>query len=109
MLGSDPDADEARRKPSQVREAGHEPKRERKRELPGATQDQHSRDHPLLHQQLEALGDPGRQLAPALHLAQMPARQLPLAQRHGQNIGGRNRILDREVDPDPTDRNTLAR
>ena len=68
--------------------------------LPG----QHVADHALLHDDLDALGDACREFAPLLHLRQHVLADRAVAQRLGQDVGGGDRVLHREVDADAAER-----
>src|SRR5713226_1359706 len=66
MLGAEADADEARRDAAQDRPAAQQPERQRQRQRSSAAE--HAADDAVLDQQLQALDEARRQLAPMLHL-----------------------------------------
>ncbi len=70
---------------------------------PGATAGKNGSDDPILYLDLEALGNARRQFASPLQAPQQRERGAPRAQRSGQQVAGRHRILNREVDADAAD------
>ena len=72
MLRPNADADQAGGQAAQKRRAGEEADHEGRRQRLGAAED--LRDDAVLDEQLEALGQPRRQLPPALHGVQMLSR-----------------------------------
>ena len=50
------------------------------------------------------LDDPRREQPPLLHLVKQRIDILAARQRPGEDVGGRDRVLDREVDADAADR-----
>src|SRR5438552_5446009 len=79
MLGSDPDPDQPGGDPAQEREPRDELDGELRRDLLRASQD--APDDPILHEDLQPLGDEGRPLAPPLHPSEVLGGQPVLAQR----------------------------
>lgn len=77
--------------------------RERERNLLLAA-GEHVPDHSVLHENLDPLGDPGRQLPPLLYGAQMLRGGLAVSQGQRQDVGGGNGVLYGEVDADSADR-----
>jgi prepilin-type N-terminal cleavage/methylation domain-containing protein len=61
-------------------------------------------DDSILQQQLQALRNPSRPFAPLLHPMEIFGCQTIVAQRGSKEIGGRHRVLNGQIDPDPTDR-----
>src|SRR3546814_14663536 len=58
---------------------------------------------------LHRLREPRRQHPPRLHLRQQRRDILAPRHRAGKNVGGSDRILDREIDPYPADRRHRVR
>jgi hypothetical protein len=107
MLRADADADDPRRDAPQNRkpvEQPHDPGRDDR--LVGIQQ---RVDDPALHCELHALNDLHRQGAAALHRSEFAGSQPALAQRYRENIGGGDRVLHRQIDPDPADRRHRVR
>src|SRR5260221_6863596 len=103
MLGAEADADEARGEAAQDVPAAQQPERQRQRQRPGAAE--HAADDAVLDQQLHALDEARRRLAPTLHLIErLVADVAAAAQARHQDVGGGDRILDGEVDADAADR-----
>src|SRR4051812_16449369 len=102
VLGAEAEADEAGGEPLQQRHPSQETDREWRRHLCVARQ--HAADHAVLQDHLKPLRRARRKLAPALHGFEIPLRNRTLEKPRGQNIRGGDRVLNREVDPDPTDR-----
>ena len=65
---------------------------------------QRAADHAILDQPLQPLGRARRKRTAALHGLEIVDRHLAAPQRFGQDVRRGHGILDREVDPDPTDR-----
>jgi hypothetical protein len=63
----------------------------------------------FLDQELEALRQTPRKIATYLYLAQMIIGEPAFAQRHTENIGGGDRVLNREVDADASHRGHRVR
>ena len=76
----------------------------RERRLERSALDQHRRNDPALHGDLQPLRQARGQLPALLDPAQMIGRQLSFAQRFEENVGCRHRILDRQIDADTADR-----
>ena len=102
MFGAKAEADYAGREPPQKRHPPQQPDRQRRRHLCGACQ--HASDHSILQDQLEPLRCARRKLAAALNGFEIPLRNRTLEKPRGENVRGGDRVLDREVDPDATDR-----
>src|SRR5579884_1980447 len=72
VLRAEPEPDNPRRQPPQHLRTAHHPEGQRCTRPLRARQ--HAADHTLLDEDLESLGEPRRQLAPALHAAQVVDR-----------------------------------
>ena len=66
-------------------------------------------DDPALHPDLDCLDHLHRQGAAALNRGEMLGGEPSLAQWRGENVGGGNRVLHREVDADAADRRHRVR
>ena len=75
----------------------------------GASDFENRVDDPLLDRDLHRLRQARRQGAAALHGGEMRIGQRAVAQRHGEDVGGGDGVLDREVDADPADRRHRVR
>ena len=64
---------------------------------------EHATDHVVLYPHLQPLRPARWRLAPRLHAGQIGVRHMAGAERHGQQIRRRHRVLDREVDADAAD------
>jgi hypothetical protein len=106
VLRPEAQADHARRDPAQPRPGVEQAQREWN---PQRRARERRRDHVLLREDLQPLGEPGRQLAATLHRAQLVGRRCAAAKRGGQQVRRRDRVLDREVDPDAADRRHRVR
>jgi hypothetical protein len=84
------------------REASQHPQRQRHRKLLASGKD--AADNAILNENLQALRQPCRQFAPALHPVEIIHRDSMLAQRSGQNVGRRDGILNGQIDADAADR-----
>ena len=102
VLRPEAHADDACRQPPQQREPPEHPHRERRLRRRGAAQ--HVADDAVLDRHLHALRHARRPFAPALHGAQVVQRRAALAQPRHQDVGGGDRVLDRQVDADAADR-----
>ena len=71
------------------------------REVRSARQD--AVEDAVLDEHLQPLRQAGRELAPALHLAQRVGPDAAGPQRGGEEVGRRDRVLDGEVDADAAD------
>src|SRR5579885_1555243 len=102
MLRPNAEPDEARRQPAQRRKGGEQPQGEGRPERRRAGE--HAADDAVLDEELDALRRPCRQLAPALDLMKMRLPDLAAKQRAGEDIGGGDGVLDREIDADAAHR-----
>ena len=98
MLRSDTQADEPGGNARQPRQPQEETQEKRRPGRSGRAQDGH--DHALLDDDLEALDDAGRKLAPSLDPIEISHRHPPPGERRGKKVGGGHGILDGEVDAD---------
>lgn len=69
----------------------------------------HASDESILYENLHALRDAGWKLAPGLHFTQRVDTDRSFAQSRGEDIRGRDRILNREVDTHPANRRHRVR
>src|SRR6202790_5209553 len=102
MLGAKAEPDQPRGDARQERhmiEQPHQPGR-----LDRLVRAQHRVEDPLLDRHLQRLGQPRRQGAAALDGFQVRIPQRAVAQPPGQDIGGGDGVLDREIDAAPADR-----
>jgi hypothetical protein len=89
--------------PAQDRKSDEKPQEPRRRDLARAAED--TGDYSFLNNNLHALNDFRWPFAPLLHLRQQRIAQRCLAgQWQGENIGRRDRVLNREIDADAADR-----
>ena len=102
MLGSDSEANHASRQIAQRRKVLRYLEDDGRVHLGRAGQD--PGDDGILDEDLELLGRTGREIAPSLDLVQVLQRHRAAAQARGQNVGGRDRILDGKVHTDAADR-----
>jgi hypothetical protein len=93
MLGSDAHADEPARDPLEHRESGKEACHEWRAKRPPPIE--HSCDHAVLDEDLDALSDPGRELAAPLERAEVLDRDAASTERGNEEIGRRDGVLDR--------------
>src|SRR5271166_1317008 len=96
MLGAKSHSDRSRRDSPQDRPSSHQLQNPRKREPLIAAE--HATDKSILYENLQALRHAGRKLAPSLDLAQSVDANRSFAQSRGEDIRGRDRVLNREVD-----------
>jgi hypothetical protein len=88
---------------AQDRKSDKEPQEPRRRDLARAAED--TRNHILLDKDLHALDDLRRPFAPLLDVRQKLIARRPLVEQGpGENIGRRDRVLNREIDADAADR-----
>ena len=102
MFGAKTEADEAGGEPPQQRHPSEEPHREGRRHLCGACQ--HPAYHPVLQDHLEPLRRARRKLAATLHGLELPLGNRTLEKPRCENVRRGDGVLNREVDPDATDR-----
>jgi hypothetical protein len=100
MLGAKPEADHAGRNSAQKGALAEEPYSQRRRELPGFLE--YPANHPVLDKDLELLRRTGRELPTTLNRAQVVMTWGPLAKTRGQDVGGGDGVLDREIYAHPT-------
>ena len=88
---------------AQDRKSDEEPQEPRRRDLARAAED--SGNNSFLNYDLDGLDDFRWPFAPLLHLRQKLIARRPLAaQGQGEDIGRRDRVLNREIDADAADR-----
>ena len=102
VLRPKPHADDARRQPSQHREAAEQTHRPWRLRRHRATQ--HTADNAILDGNLHALRHARRELAATLHGAEIGQCRGALPQAWHEDVRRRHRVLDRQVDPDSADR-----
>src|SRR5215510_13709573 len=98
VLGADTEADEPAGDAAQARIAAEQARDEGGRHRRGRAE--HRTDHPVLDRELDPLRDARGPLASPLDARQVVERHATLAKRPGQDVGGGDRVLDREVDAD---------
>jgi UDP-galactopyranose mutase len=104
------DADEVRRDGLQQRDPVEQLQRPRRAAaLAAALAGDEPGQEPVLQEALAALGQHGGPGAPALHGRQVRLGEGPGPQWTGEPLGGRDRVLHGEVDPDPADRRHRVR
>ena len=101
MLGAKSQSDRSRRDSPQHWPASKLLQHPRKREPLIAAE--HAADKSILYENLQALRHTGWKFAPSLNLAQCVDTNRSFAQPRGEDIRGRDRILNREVDSHPSD------
>ncbi len=101
MLGADANPDQPGRNPAKRRKSREEAKKKRRRKRTRLSE--HTCDDTILDEELHALGHARRPVPPLLDAAQIVGHQPLLPQRSGQEIRGRNCVLDGEVDADAAD------
>ena len=102
MLGPKSHPNHSRRNPAQHRPPSHQLQKSWKRR-PLMTREQ-AADESILDENLQPLSHAGGKLAAGLDFAQRIDADWLSAQARGENIGGRDRVLNREVDSHPSDR-----
>src|SRR5437899_2480348 len=104
MLATEAEAYESCRNPAQERHSAKYLEYERRSHSPLPPPPQHPPDDAVLDQQLSALGDPGRQLPALLNRGERRVgNRAAMPQGRDQDVGRRDRVLDRQVDPDAAD------
>ncbi|HXF93811.1 MAG TPA: hypothetical protein VNK46_13745 [Nitrospiraceae bacterium] len=101
MLGTDANPNQPGRNPAERGKSRQEAKRKRRRKRTRLSE--HTCNDALLDEALHALGHARRPVPPLLDAAQIVGRQPLFSQRFGQQIRGRDRILDGEVDANTVD------
>jgi len=102
MFRTNPHANEARGYPPQHRKPLQQAHRERHLHCP-ATLERPSQKL-ILNRQLDSLNHTRRQLAPALDTPQIVVRQATGHERCREDVGRGDRVLNRQIDSDATDR-----
>src|SRR3954462_5647827 len=98
VFGARTDPDEARRQSAQKRKPSEEPANQRQRII-GAARRTTAHD-PAMNKDLDRLDQADRPLPALLYLVEIGEGNRALAELSGEQVRGRDRILEGEVDPD---------
>ena len=101
MLRSESESDHPSGNPAEERNQRQQPDCEGRREFVRTAED--TLDDSILNHELHSLRHAGRPLTPLLNPLNVLGCQSPRTERRGQQIRRRDRILNRQVDPDTTD------